>query len=85
MVTLYYSVETVIISPQNLTVPEGNNTMNTTQDLCVILSDAKSGVQREVIVNISATEEIATGSYYQLLYAKTGIIITLYVVRMHMT
>ena len=61
-VPLYYSVATVIISPQQLTVPEGNDTMNTTQELCVILSDVKNGVQREVIVNIAATEETATGT-----------------------
>ena len=60
----------VIISPQQLTVPEGNDTMNTTQELCVILSDVKSGVQREVIVNIAATEETVTGT---IIYTNTRI------------
>ena len=60
----YYSVATVTIGPQQLTVAEGNDTMNSTLQLCVFLGGiADNNIQREVIVNITATELSATGSY----------------------
>ena len=35
--------------------------MNATRNLCVVLSDISGGVDRNVIVNITASEETATG------------------------
>lgn len=46
-----------------MNVIEGNNTMNTTLDLYVVLTDAKDGVDREIVVNITAYEVSATGIY----------------------
>ena len=49
------------IGPQQLTVAEGNDTMNSTLQLCVFLGGIMGNVQREVIVNITATELTSTG------------------------
>ena len=49
------------IGPQQLTVAEGNDTMNSTLQLCVFLGGIIDNVQREVIVNITATELTTTG------------------------
>ena len=49
------------IGPQQLTVAEGNDTMNSTLQLCVFLGGITENLQREVTVNITATESTATG------------------------
>ena len=56
-----FSVATVTISPSQLTVVEGNDTLNTTIELCVRLSDVRGGIEREVVVNLATTESTATG------------------------
>lgn len=69
---LCFSVATVTIDPQQLAIIEGNDTMNTTRELCAVLSDIKGGLQREVTVNINATEYTATGTsqYHSYMYTK---------------
>lgn len=57
----YSSVATVTIDPEQLIVAEGNDTMNSTRQLCVLLGGITSSIQREVTVNIAATKEIGTG------------------------
>ena len=42
---------------------EGNDTMNQTLIFNVVLMDDKDGLDRDVIINISATEVSATGRY----------------------
>ena len=42
---------------------EGNDTMNQTLTFNVVLMDDKDGLDRDVIINISATEVSATGRY----------------------
>ena len=74
----YSSVATVIINPQQLNIVEGNNTMNSTHQFCVFLKGIMGNVQREVIVNIAATEVTATGI---ILMAVLAIADTLYFVR----
>ena len=74
----YSSVATVTIAPQQLIIVEGNNTMNSTRQLCVFLGGIMGNVQREVIVNIAATEVTATGI---ILMAVLAIADTLYFVR----
>lgn len=58
-----YLVATVALNQDQVNVIEGNNTMNTTLDLYVVLTDAKDGVDREIVVNITAYEVSATGIY----------------------
>ena len=41
---------------------EGNDTMNQTVEINVVLTNSKDGVDRDVIVNISALEISATGN-----------------------
>ena len=44
-----------------LTVIEGNNTQNSTLELCVILADISGGLRRQITVNIIPTNDTATG------------------------
>lgn len=62
---LHTLVATITIDPQQLAIIEGNDTMNTTRELCAVLSDIKGGLQREVTVNISANEYTATGTTHK--------------------
>lgn len=57
-------VATVVLSQDQAAVIEGNSTMNTTIDFYVVLSDDKDGIDREVIVNVSAYEISATGTLH---------------------
>lgn len=55
-------VATVVLNQNETVVTEGNLTVNTTVDFCVVISDGRGGINREVIVNISAYEVTATGN-----------------------
>jgi hypothetical protein len=47
---------------------EGNDTMNQTLMFNIVLIDDKDGLDRDVIINISAIEISATGKYDTLHY-----------------
>lgn len=56
------SVATVALDRNQTMFIEGNDTMNQTLMFNVVLTDDKGGLDRDVIINISATEISATGT-----------------------
>ena len=56
------SVATVALDRNQTMFIEGNDTMNQTLMFNVVLTDDKGGLDRDVIINISAIEISATGT-----------------------
>lgn len=56
------SVATVALDRNQTVFIEGNDTMNQTLMFNVVLTDDKGGLDRDVIINISAIEISATGT-----------------------
>ena len=49
-----------------LTVIEGNNTQNSTVEVCVILVDIRGGLRREIAVNVVYMNDTATGTLFHM-------------------
>lgn len=58
-----FLVASVSLDRNQTMLIEGNDTMNQTLTFNVVLMDDKDGLDRDVIINISATEVSATGRY----------------------
>ena len=58
-----FLVASVSLDRNQTMLVEGNDTMNQTLTFNVVLMDDKDGLDRDVIINISATEVSATGRY----------------------
>ena len=59
----FFSDATVTLERSELVVIEGNNTQNSTLEVCVILVDISGGLRREIAVDGLYMNNTATGTY----------------------
>lgn len=59
---------TVQLSQAMVTIQEGDSGTNTTAPLCLTLTDAMGGLRRDVVVNLSTQDRIASKYLDDIIY-----------------